>query len=158
MQKNKFELANELQAQYHKALADIKEADFLELFRPMFEQFPQIVAVGWKQYTPSFNDGDPCTFRMGDIYGFMANSGCDEDGEVDESLVMTAEKAHGLSGRELETNSDYEAMQAVEGLEKVFCDLTGQISADLAERVFGDGVCIIISKDKITTRDYYCGY
>jgi len=165
MTKNKFELASELQTQYYKVLKEIKEEDFLELFRPMFDQFPQILAVGWVQYTPSFNDGDPCTFRMGEFYPIMATVPVvsdeeDEEEDDDDSSdeVMTVEKAHELSGRELESNSDLGAFTAVEGLEKVFWDATRQISHDIAERVFGDGTCVVISKEKVTTNDYYCGY
>lgn len=30
----------------------------------VFEQFPQAACVYWTQYTPSFNDGDPCTLTI----------------------------------------------------------------------------------------------
>jgi len=30
----------------------------------LFDEFEEIVAVRWRQYTPYFNDGDPCVFRV----------------------------------------------------------------------------------------------
>ena len=29
---------------------------------------PEIAALRWRQYTPYFNDGEPCTFSVNDLY------------------------------------------------------------------------------------------
>jgi hypothetical protein len=39
-----------------------------------------VSAISWVQYTPYFNDGEECTFSVGDIYVFMKQE-LDEDGE-----------------------------------------------------------------------------
>ena len=36
-------------------------------FKKFFEDNPDIQAIKWVQYTPYFNDGDPCEFRVGDF-------------------------------------------------------------------------------------------
>ena len=38
------------------------------LFKAFFAQYPEVTAVGWTQYTPHFNDGDPCVFRVHEFY------------------------------------------------------------------------------------------
>src|SRR5579872_2884278 len=35
-----------------------------EGLRSLFDQHPQLTCVGWKQYTPYFNDGDECIFSV----------------------------------------------------------------------------------------------
>jgi len=37
-----------------------------EVFKEFFATYPDCVAVRWTQYTPYFNDGDECRFRVGD--------------------------------------------------------------------------------------------
>lgn len=147
---NKFEEAQKLETEYKQKLGEIKEKDFLELFAPMFEKFPQIVAVGWHQYTPSFNDGDPCVFLMGEFYPIMATTQ-DEKG-------FTEDQAHGLNADELEGSSNYKGLQLIEGLEEAFGATTRHITRDIAQRVFGDDQRVVISKSKITSQEYYCGY
>lgn len=36
-------------------------------FKEIFEEYPELHGFRWTQYTPSFNDGDPCEFTVGDI-------------------------------------------------------------------------------------------
>ncbi|GAA0853261.1 hypothetical protein ACFQVD_26850 [Streptosporangium amethystogenes subsp. fukuiense] len=63
----------------------------LEEFSPILQAVlndPSIVEFGWTQYTPHFNDGDPCEFGVG--YPWfrtvenVADAPADEDGEYDD--------------------------------------------------------------------------
>jgi hypothetical protein len=38
-----------------------------EEFKKVFELYPELTVVKWKQYTPYFNDGEECTFSVGDF-------------------------------------------------------------------------------------------
>ncbi|MFJ8538121.1 hypothetical protein [Streptomyces sp. NPDC093591] len=42
---------------------------------------PTIVEFGWRQYTPYFNDGEPCTFG---VHGTWVRTTADEDADQDE--------------------------------------------------------------------------
>ncbi|BBC35232.1 hypothetical protein SGFS_065260 [Streptomyces graminofaciens] len=42
---------------------------------------PTIVEFGWRQYTPYFNDGEPCTFSA---HGTWVRTTADEDADEDE--------------------------------------------------------------------------
>lgn len=37
-------------------------------FKTYFEENPEIKTIYWNQYTPYFNDGDSCEFRVNDAY------------------------------------------------------------------------------------------
>lgn len=63
----------EAKEEYRKAGKSL----FQEAADVFFAEFPEVKAVVWNQYTPYFNDGDPCYFRIGDIY--MVGEGYDED-------------------------------------------------------------------------------
>jgi hypothetical protein len=47
---------------------------------------PTIAWFGWKQYTPYFNDGEPCVFSVNAelAVSFTSGNGSDEDDEDDE--------------------------------------------------------------------------
>lgn len=47
--------------------------------------FDEVVAVRWRQYTPYFNDGDPCTFSA---YGFGVKlvGGAEEAGDYEDGF------------------------------------------------------------------------
>ena len=41
---------------------------FNNIIKLFFEASPNVKLVTWHQYTPYFNDGEACTFSVGDIY------------------------------------------------------------------------------------------
>lgn len=56
----------------------------IEELAPLFQALvddPSIVEFGWTQYTPYFNDGDPCEFS---VYGTWARITAETEGHVDE--------------------------------------------------------------------------
>lgn len=58
--------AEEKRASYKTRSATFKE-ELLVAFQEFFSKHSSFInAIKWKQWTPSFNDGDPCTFTMGD--------------------------------------------------------------------------------------------
>lgn len=77
-----------------KVLLDELKSDFAPMLRPLFEKSNgKISSIGWKQYTPYFNDGDECVFSVDmDLdYGLTFN------GEsIDENEAITA-NTYGLS-------------------------------------------------------------
>jgi hypothetical protein len=43
------------------------QAMFKEVTKEFFDKNPAITALVWTQYTPYFNDGDACVFRVNDV-------------------------------------------------------------------------------------------
>lgn len=56
-----------------KEMSDNAGEAFKEAFKEIHEKNPNILGVHWYQYVPGFNDGDPCTFTMGEI-NFLVNA------------------------------------------------------------------------------------
>jgi hypothetical protein len=97
-------------------------------FRSFFEKYPEVDHIQWTQYTPHFNDGDPCTFRVND-YDML------RDADGDEIC------GYGSDGREKE-------------ISEAFKEIWGSIDEDLLEACFGDGVEVTITADNVTVDDY----
>lgn len=57
------------------------EEEFLAILQPVLDD-PAITAVSWRQYTPYFNDGDPCVFR---VYGLYVNATEEAEDDHEES-------------------------------------------------------------------------
>ena len=53
------------------------EALLKETFQAAFDANPSLYAIVWYQYTPYFNDGDPCTFSINEPY-LLLNAGPDD--------------------------------------------------------------------------------
>src|ERR1700674_1049946 len=57
-----------LQEQIAKLQEQTKEAAKILIrdgLKNIFDKYPSIENISWTQYTPYFNDGDPCVFRVG---------------------------------------------------------------------------------------------
>jgi hypothetical protein len=56
---------------------------------------PTIVEFGWRQCTPYFNDGDPCTFS---VYGLWVRTDADQD--IDDEYELELDGTHRSLGEE----------------------------------------------------------
>jgi hypothetical protein len=80
--KAKFEAAK-------KQIADESSAALAAEIKQMFKDNPKVESIRWNQYTPYFNDGDPCVFSVKDLY--YKPEGGDEDGGDYEDGYFDAE-------------------------------------------------------------------
>lgn len=53
-------------------IQDHGEKVFKNFFNQMFAEHPYILALEWRQYTPYFNDGEPCIFHVSGIEAKIA--------------------------------------------------------------------------------------
>jgi len=53
-------------AEAQKAMKRELQTSFNDAAQSFFDKAPEGTTITWTQYTPYFNDGDPCTFRTGD--------------------------------------------------------------------------------------------
>lgn len=82
------DLAKTRQEYFDKAKAAGKEA-VLEAAKDVFAAHPQVKRLSWTQYTPYFNDGEPCEFDVHDVYANGAevvDERWDEDSETNLSV------------------------------------------------------------------------
>lgn len=61
----------EIRAEYEKKTAALRqemialgEQFFASESKKIFDEFPELESFSWRQYTPYFNDGDECVFRV----------------------------------------------------------------------------------------------
>ncbi len=123
-----------------------------------------IKAVRWTQYTPYFNDGEPCVFGTGEIYYRFADLD-DEDaqgGDYEDGYLSAYEDEYvkTLGG----SNWDYETRQHVhyDGVDPVTAALVKELNerfnsgrhlVDLG-RIFGDHARVTATPDRFIVDEY----
>jgi hypothetical protein len=110
---------------------------FQEYADAFFVQYPQVKAVVWNQYTPYFNDGDPCYFRIYDVC-FVA----DEYNEDDMGSAYSYEESNIIRY----SNKKDQPTDLVEACEKFEGIITGNL--ELMEDLFDDHVTVHLRPGK----------
>jgi len=130
-----------------KALQKELQASFNDAAQAFFNKAPEGTTITWCQYTPYFNDGDPCVFGVGGIeVRFKPLEG--EDKEMAEEEYGEDEGfCHG------EIDQTKELPKEVRADAKA---LTGFISSqeELMLALYDDHNIIRLSKDGATVSDY----
>jgi hypothetical protein len=149
------ELTNELESFKEKAKAALSET-----FHTFFTEFPEVSHVHWTQYTPHFNDGDPCTFSVHDVFTHLTNEGrlsfgldpIDEDddeedyceGDLYDIFSGYGDERKYISPRAKEVCEAASALdKGVRGLEQFM------------EGIYGDGVQVTMYRDGTSEIDEY---
>lgn len=138
------------------------------LLKNLIDETPEVLAIRWSQYTPGFNDGDPCEFSVNDL----------EVKFNPEHLPVNTEKTYNDRDEEdeddgfvaepylkdfFEHQTDVITFEEVSRIEKK-TELFYKIHQALAvasgalEAAFGNNTQITVTKDGIETEDYECGY
>jgi hypothetical protein len=155
---------NEFKAELAALKAKMREQT-KEAFSKLWDDAPgEIVAVGWNQYTPGFNDGDPCTFRVSGPFWMVKKT--DEWAEDLEEAFE--EDAGGMEEWEYEsfenryTLSDENFSDEVRAFCKEFEELLNMLEYDdptTLETMFGEAASVLIVRGRETlVTDYDCGY
>ena len=140
------------------------QAMFKETMKEFFDKNPGITALKWTQYTPYFNDGDACEFRVNEVT--FTNASPEEldnvnhygeyEGE-DETVWAIENISYGL-------NSKYHANEAAKiraagGIDESSCQLIDKMiqSSEMEEimkEMFGDHVKITATRDGFDVDEY----
>lgn len=76
-------------AQLRIEAANLAKEHFDEKSKELFEKYPDLIDFSWTQYTPYFNDGDECTFRVNTDYPKVNLKGFeDDDGEEGHGKIL----------------------------------------------------------------------
>lgn len=127
---------------YEDQLASLKNDASKNVAQALAEFIPEGCSVKWNQYTPYFNDGNPCTFRADDpTIGLI-----DSDYDCDDYTRVDFWDVEG-----------YE--ETVPGLTKIALgalnDLWKEIPYDMLLQAFGDHVKITVLHDGTWSVDDY---
>ena len=110
------------------------------LFKAFFAQYPEVTAVGWTQYTPHFNDGDPCVIR---VHEFYATTKTDMD-FARVSRLYDDEEETGFAESYSLTGATKEAVNRLERSK----------DKDLFQVAFGDHVMVIATPAGFHVNEY----
>lgn len=117
---------NEDFIQAQKELAEKSREVFKEVSQELFETYKKLESFSWTQYTPYFNDGDECIFRVSE-YSIKLN----------------------------EIHTEDEVREDVRGAESDVKKLIKAVNKNSMKDIFGDHSEITIHRDgKITVSDY----
>lgn len=111
---------------------------------PALQQFlkdnPEVKSIVWTQYTPYFNDGDPCVFGISEVY-FLKT----EIEEFDYNEIVEGDEGNTISTYRNETPIG----KACKELAQMLND-----AEEVLEEVFGDHVRVIVTSKGVDVQDY----
>ena len=121
-------------------------------FRTFFDAHPTIQAVRWRQYTPYFNDGEPCTFGLGELTYRVAGQTEDDGGDYEDGFYSrySLGSRWDRSRREsvVTDQSAYDLRDACKDFEKEVTD------EDVFLAVFGDHVMVTATREGFEVESY----
>lgn len=137
-----------IRAEFQKSAQEL----FKNITKEFFATNPGIKAVKWSQYTPYFNDGDACVFRVNDAYFTNASGeeldnvshwgeyeGEDESIEVFSSWNLKDKPLEGVDAAQVRL---FESMISTGAMEEVL------------EEMFGDHVIITATAEGFDVAEY----
>lgn len=120
-------------------------------FKSFFEDVPEVKVIKWSQYTPYFNDGDPCvfgvndpTFSNADDTDLVSAWGAYE-GDEDDGTVFAFQGTYDMP----ETLKSKQAR--LESLSQMICSEAMQ---DVLLDAFGDHTVVTVTPAGIVTEQY----
>ena len=130
-----------------KTFFDDIQVKFKDGVKKIFDIVPELQALSWKQYVPSFNDGEPCEFSLGELHFHFENDLTAEDDDIDDD-----ESGRSSYDIKHDENLSEETKTFFTTFDKEFNQLESVL-----ERVFGVNQKIRISRDgTIAKEDYDC--
>lgn len=126
---------------------------FSDILRGYFEEDTECKVITWTQYTPYFNDGEECVFRVNDP-AFYSSEEALEEYEYDGDLTAPSSYYDELKLYD----STRKAWRPAEGLEinrgKLSKIIGSDSLADILKLTFGDHVKVTVRPDGITSEEY----
>jgi len=121
-----FDELEALKKAYDEKLEKEGENAVKEVFKEFFDKHPSAESISWTQYTPYFNDGDPCYFSVNEM-----ELNADEDYEDEEKNSEESQEDPTLT-------DDFWELQ--------------NIPEEVLKSVFGDHVSVTATRDGFNVR------
>jgi hypothetical protein len=165
-----------LQEKQKKLISKVTTKTIKDEFEKIFEQFPDLLLVSFKCYTPSFNDGDPCYFNVSwdsgsdfwykkEAYPESLQGDFDElcdTNPSDDPVENAKEMCNGGADLSLWRNkndpwpaNELAKVEKLQACNSAISKLLNDIPDEVMQSVFGDGVKVLITKDNVETTEYY---
>lgn len=106
----------------------IARSVFDEMCKAVFVKHPELTSFSWTQYTPGFNDGDPCYFGVHDVRSLNDVDLWDIEEEDYEKWKVCERDVNKL----ISTFTSDE-MEFMFGEGRVHCDVDGKVEVDYCD-------------------------
>lgn len=147
------EVVEQLRATAHETLKE----DLNKVFDKYGEK---LQSFGWSQYTPGFNDGDPCYFTVGDDSEMIEINGKSTDDW--DGVEYFWDRESGVSEWRGENKWVAEAADDVcdiiRPLIDNYKDRESGTALEILRQLFGNNVTVTATRDGFDTDWYDCGY
>lgn len=119
-------------------------------FNEFFDANPDIDKITWTQYTPYFNDGDPCVFGVQEMYFTLDKDEVDinELDYQDEEYRCYSDFFWDDNGKRFDPVAEYRAEF------KKFTQQIGKLPDEIFLNTFGDHVRVIASRSGFDVQEY----
>lgn len=124
---------DELRKQFNTKLAEMLKDSLKEFF----SENPVVKCIVWDQYTPYFNDGDPCCFGIGEIHFAKKNYEGGRSYDYEEHSVSF-----------YRSEDDPVLVERCRALDTVLHSMKDQL-----EDMFGDHATVIVTPTTITVEE-----
>ncbi|MEK6829499.1 MAG: hypothetical protein AABY15_05180 [Nanoarchaeota archaeon] len=140
--------------------ARVKVKDFfLKGMNKIFEMYPEVKSVSWRQYTPYFNDGEECTFSA-NVDDFYVNGrdnygdtmyGYDEE-DCDGEAVLNREEMDydWVNSKKVYKNPGSKSIK----IHDAISGFLSQLDDDDYKTMFGDHAIVIVRKNEVVVEEY----
>lgn len=149
-----FDELKALKDAYDTKLAEEGEDALKEVFKELFDKHPRLESVTWVQYTPYFNDGDPCYFSVHDFDASISEpeetEESDEDEDEEDEDLYDDDYTYGERLSTIAESDDPELQKLAEAVS----ELNGEIPEDVLENVFGDHCKVTATRDGFDITEY----
>ena len=125
---------NRMTAMREELAAKFK-GEFTTIFAEIFKAYPNVEKVAWTQYTPYFNDGDPCVFGVNGLHIKDETVDADDEDDIYEWVELWGDKAN-----------TYPLLKQFEGVLSR--------SEDTLLSMFGDHVRVVVTREGMDVEDY----
>lgn len=171
LKKRLADFTNSWESLRKKIISDGSEL-FHDTSKSIFDEIPRLTAIMWMQYTPYFNDGEPCTFTVHDPTFFfnvdpsnLDSDSCysfnsDDHETVGDGVPFSIEGFYSNYEDYLKYNEKYNQKEK-NVVTKDQYELCSAFSTflmrqqDLLESLFDDSVLVRITRDGIQVDEYY---
>ena len=120
-----------------------------DLFSRFWEENPKVHVIIWTQYTPYFNDGETCTFRVGEMYPMteeLYTRYVEDDGYEEEYSILD------WNGTVREDISDLTEIEATKISEII--KILSKIPEEVYMGMFGDHCKITATREGFQVDEY----
>jgi hypothetical protein len=136
-----FDKIREMKAALQAEIAATGKESLAEPFGEFFKAHPRVKAIRWEQYTPYFNDGEPCEFGVNEFSVKLAAAPSADDDEDDgwlDSWALTRKERYiddpTAKGKCRAEPCEPISVEIADALKKL------EVDEDVFEAVFGDHV------------------